>query len=212
MPARASARALCGSSGLGRQFGAVAACVRKGRIAHVQADVHQAAFHPAPVPEQIYSAFAAEFPKASVSKVPEFLPDVVMKKIDGTEHRFADFKGTPTLVNLWATWCTPCIVELPSLQKLSEHYKGRMNVIAVSVDQGRDLAAISGFLEKRMVGDFAGYLDITGGFIGNPNISGIPTSFLIGSDGLILYRFEGDADWTSETARAFFDSFLSTSQ
>ncbi len=177
-----------------------------------RADAVHAAFKPSPVPENIYSAFAAEFPRASVATIPQSLPDVALQKIDGSHHQFADFKGKPTLVNLWATWCTPCIVELPSLQKLSEYYAGRMNVIAVSVDQGKDLAAISNFLEKRMISDFAGYLDTTGGFIGKPDISGIPTSFLIGSDGLILYRFEGDADWTSETARAFFDSFLSTSQ
>lgn len=175
-------------------------------------DAVRAGFTPAPVPEEIYTAFAGEFARAQVSTAPQFLPDIVLDKTDGTQRKFSDFEGKPTLVNLWATWCAPCVVELPSLQKLSEYYKGRINVVAVSVDQGRDLAAISGFLEKRMLGDFAGYLDVAGGFLGKSDISGVPTSFLIGSDGLILYRFEGDADWSSETARAFFDSFLGSSR
>ncbi len=166
-------------------------------------------FVPADVPENILNPFAADF--NSVSRATEYqtLPDSPFIKIGKEgEVYFRDFTGKPTLVNLWATWCAPCVVELPSLQKLEKHYKDHMNVIAVSVQDVKTPPEIAQFLEKRQIGDFAAYADPDGLIVKNLGIRGIPISFLIGSEGQILYRFEGDADWTSERSRAFFDHFL----
>lgn len=160
------------------------------------------------IPEKIEGDFAANFQLMQVSNEPMTLPDEVFFGPDGKEARFSDFKGKPLLVNLWATWCAPCVVELPSLQKLKDQYGDKMQVIAVSVDAGKDEKAISSFLEKRGIGDFAAYSDKDSALSRKVNIRGLPTSFLVGRDGLILYRFEGDADWTSQESKAFFDALL----
>lgn len=166
------------------------------------------AFVPPGVPQSVTSAFAQQFSDMSAATEPKPFPKSPFTAGDGREWRVADFAGKPTLVNLWATWCPPCVVELPSLQKLAEHYEGRMNVIAISIEPEKSPEEITSFLEKRLLGSFAAYVDTGGTMMQNLGLSGIPTSFLIGSDGQILYRFEGDADWASEDSRAFFDIVL----
>jgi len=166
------------------------------------------AFIPAAVPEPLVRTFAMQFSNLSAATKPMRLPEDVFLNTDREERRFSDFAGKPTLVNFWATWCAPCVVELPALEKLAKYYEGRMNVIAVALETDKNTDDISSFLEKRMLGDFAGYLDSNGEMMNSLGLQGLPTSFLLGSDGLILYRFEGDADWTREDSRAFFDAFL----
>lgn len=160
------------------------------------------------VPTEIFTPFSRQFNNVMVATEAKFLPEGKFIGPKGETVRFADFKGKPTLVNLWAMWCTPCVVELPALQKFKNYYEGRMNVIGLSIDQSSDIARISDFLEKREIDNFAAYLDQEAEIAPNLSIRGIPTSFLIGSDGQILYIFEGDADWTDETAKSFFDAFL----
>lgn len=167
-------------------------------------------FSPAPVSKEIAEAFSRDFSNMSAATEPDRLPDVPFYGADGKEYRFADFEGEPLLINFWATWCAPCVVELPSLDKLSNHYSGRMKIVGIALELQPDPEKITDFLEKRQIGDFAAYYDRNAAFMENLGLRGLPTSFLIGSDGLILYRFEGDADWTSEHARAFFDDFLSS--
>lgn len=160
------------------------------------------------IPEVVVSAFAAQFQKMRVSTEPMRLPDDAFMGPDGKKVRFSDYHGKPVLVNFWAVWCPPCIVELPSLEKLKRFYDGELEVVAVSVDQGKTGDDIRTFLEKRRIGSFAAYLDKDGAFTRKVNIGGLPTSFLVGSDGYILYRFEGDADWVSPDSKMFFDQFL----
>lgn len=166
------------------------------------------AFLPPGVPKSKVEAFSEQFSTLAAATEPKRLPEEAFLTVDGKKVRFSDFAGKPTLVNFWATWCTPCIVELPSLSRMAEHYKGRMNVIAVALEPKKTPKEIAEFLEVRGIGGFAGYLD-NGDVLGKKlALRGIPTSFLVGSDGLILYKFEGDAEWMSEDSHAFFDTFL----
>lgn len=160
------------------------------------------------VPEDIFGAFAQDFSVVRAATEPMRLPDVEILAPGGKPFRLSSFDGKPTLVNMWATWCTPCIVELPSLQKFAEHYKDRMNVIAISLDPMKKQEEIADFLLNRSLSDFAAYFDHTGKFGAELGLRGIPTSFLIGKNGQILYRFEGDADWTTPYAQEFFDFIL----
>ncbi len=166
------------------------------------------AFLPPGVPKRIVANFSHEFENVEATTEPKYLPDTVLTGLNNESVRIKDFAGKPTLVNLWATWCTPCVVELPSLQKLADHYKGRLNVVPVDMEPEKTPAQITDFLEKRLLGEMPAYIDNSGEFAKNLGVRGIPTSFLIGSDGLILYRFEGDADWIGENSKAFFDIFL----
>jgi thiol-disulfide isomerase/thioredoxin len=166
------------------------------------------AFVPAGVPVSVVEDFARTFQSLDKATEPKHLPDVPFLDKNGKEVRISDFAGRPVLVNLWATWCAPCVIELPYLQDFAKHYEGRLDVVGIAMEQGKTGAHIASFLEKRELSDFAAYVDNSGDFGKNLGLRGIPTSFLIGSDGLILYRFEGEAVWTSRESIAFFDVFL----
>lgn len=163
------------------------------------------------VPEEISANFAREFAALRRATEPLMLPDEEFYDREGRKVRFSDFKGQPLLVNFWATWCAPCVVELPSLDALQKYYDGKLQVIAVSMDINKDQDEINEFLSKREIGPFAGYYDMDGNLARTMDMRGIPTSYLIAPDGHILYRFEGDANWASEEARMFFDNYISLS-
>ncbi|PZQ46108.1 MAG: hypothetical protein DI551_05730 [Micavibrio aeruginosavorus] len=173
-----------------------------------QGEKLQESFTPGSVPKLVLDRFSRQFAKVLVASEAQYMPEEPFLDPKSNTVRMRDFQGRPTLVNLWATWCAPCVVELPSLEKFEKHYRGRINVLAVAVEEGKDPGDIAKFLESRLLGDFAGYVDKGGRFASNLGIRGIPTSFVIGSDGLILYRLEGDADWTSPEVQAFFDILL----
>lgn len=172
------------------------------------AERERAEFVPGGVPKRVVDDFRAQFEKLLVAEEVMRLPDVPFLNANGKPVRIRDFEGKPTLVNLWATWCTPCVVELPYLKQFADQYGDRLNVVGIALEQGKEPAQIADFLEKRELGSFAAYVDKSGEFGQKLGIRGIPTSFLIGSDGLILYRFEGDAAWTGQQSKAFFDIFL----
>ncbi len=166
------------------------------------------AFMPPAVPKKQLEDFAKGFSNVEAANEPKYLPDTPFIDTKGKAVRVADFYGKPLLVNLWATWCLPCVVELPSLNEFAKAYDGKITVVGIAMETGKKPDDIAGFLEKRKIGDFAGYLDQSGDFGKNLSLRGIPTSFLIGRNGQILYRFEGDADWMSPQSREFFDVFL----
>jgi thiol-disulfide isomerase/thioredoxin len=160
------------------------------------------------MPRVIAESFGRQFDKMVEVGGNETMPNIPVLGPDGEKTTLESFRGKPLLVNLWATWCAPCIVELPSLHSFQEHYKGRIEVVGIALELGSSPEKIKDFLEKREIGDFAAYLDPDGSFAAGLSLRGIPTSYVIASDGRILYRLEGDADWTSPQTKEFFDVFL----
>lgn len=136
-------------------------------------------------------------------------PNVLFLNPNGKNVTWSDFKGKYTLINIWATWCPPCVVELPSLQKLGEMFEGKgLNVIGISADLGNNQDNLRKFLNKRNVSDFALYFDKEGEIQKNIPLRGLPTSFLLNPKGELLYIFEGNADWSSPVITDFFDNLL----
>ena len=68
----------------------------------------------------------------------EGVPDFTLPDLTGKLVSLKDFAGKPVMINLWASWCSPCVKEFPSLQRLVEHYKGHLVVLAVSHDRSRE--------------------------------------------------------------------------
>ncbi|HEX6073024.1 MAG TPA: TlpA disulfide reductase family protein, partial [Sphingomicrobium sp.] len=108
----------------------------------------------------------------------------------------------PVLVNLWATWCAPCVKELPTLDRLSQsHAKdGSLGVIAVSQDMGPQ-PSVEAFLARLKVGDLGAYHDpkmSLSGWLGPDTV--LPTSILYDAKGREVWRYVGDLDWTGPEA------------
>ena len=87
-------------------------------------------------------------------------PDFTLTSDAGSEVSLADFRGTPVLVNLWASWCAPCVKELPTLDKLAKAHGAdrELDVIAVSQDNGPH-ASVVAFLDKLKVEELGAYQD-----------------------------------------------------
>jgi len=125
-------------------------------------------------------------------------PAATFTDSDGKPAKLADFKGKPVLVNLWATWCAPCVKELPTLDKLAAG--GSIQVLAVSQDSGPH-ASVVAFMKSHQLGTLKAYQDekmALSGALGPDTV--LPTSILIGADGKEVWRYVGDLDWTSPEA------------
>ena len=131
----------------------------------------------------------------------EAAPAAKFRDPDGGEFDLAKFKGTPVLVNLWASWCAPCIKELPTLQRLEQAQadEGQLGVIAVSQDQAPQ-ESVEAFLAERDLGRFAAFHDADMNLTSALNVQIMPTTILYDAQGREVWRYVGDLDWTGEEA------------
>jgi cytochrome c biogenesis protein CcmG/thiol:disulfide interchange protein DsbE len=127
------------------------------------------------------------------------------------QKSLADYAGKVVLLNVWATWCEPCRVEMPSIEKLHREYGPRgLAVVAISVD---DPGA-----ESRIL-DFTKELGLTFEVLHDPKqvttrnyqITGYPETFVIARDGIIRKKLIGASDWSSEANRALVGELLGLS-
>jgi peroxiredoxin len=120
----------------------------------------------------------------------------------------ADYRGQVVLINVWATWCPPCVVEMPSIQKLHEAYAPKgLRVVGVSIDNPGMTQAIRDFMSKSAL-DFEVLHDPAGGIQKSYRTTGVPETFVIGKDGVIRKKWIGPADWNSEANRALIERLL----
>jgi thiol-disulfide isomerase/thioredoxin len=128
-------------------------------------------------------------------------PDVIFNDPDGGEISLAEFRGVPVLVNLWATWCAPCVKELPTLDRLAQAHAadGQLGVIAVSQDIGPH-ASVAAFLDKLKVRELGAYQDSKMAISGALGAEVLPTTVLYDAQGREVWRYVGDLDWTGAEA------------
>src|SRR5215831_10064342 len=131
-----------------------------------------------------------------LTRPPKPMPDLEFLDADNKPLRFADFTGQARLINLWATWCAPCVKEMPSLDRLQEAMpRDRFIVLPISVD-GPSKAKVKPFYKEQNLLDLHIYFEnkerkamsVLG-------VSVLPTSILVDPAGRELGRLEGDADW-----------------
>lgn len=122
-----------------------------------------------------------------------------------------DLAGQWTIVNLWATWCAPCVLELPSLQKLSENYAGRgLRVIAISLDDAPNAGELEAGIAQAGLKDvaIARNWDDKGEVSDGLWPKGLPSTYIVDPQGRVVASFLGDADWVSADALALVESLL----
>ena len=125
-------------------------------------------------------------------------PDIVIKDGDGEDTALSEFKGAPVLVNLWASWCVPCVKELPTLDRLAAQ-KGPVKIVALSQDIG-PIGSVSAFLNEHGIKTLETYQDADMAMSDKATAPVLPTSILYDSAGVEVWRFIGDRDWTSASA------------
>ena len=135
----------------------------------------------------------------------EPVPKLAFRAKAGKDRHFSDFGGKIVLVNFWATWCGPCIREMPSLLRLQKARGGAdFTVIALSQDL-RGWPVVTPFLEKNGLAELPVYMDQKTAISRAMNIKGLPTSILLDREGRELGRLAGHAEWDSREALALID-------
>ena len=146
------------------------------------------------------------FPVTLGSQAPSF--EAATVDPDAVKRTLADYRGKVVLLNIWATWCGPCIVEMPTLEALHREFKDTdLRVIAVSIDQPDMDGAIREYVKKLGL-TFEVLHDPRGNITRDYQATGYPETFVIGRDGVIRKKVIGAADWHSEGNRALVRQLL----
>lgn len=124
-------------------------------------------------------------------------PTLAFEGPDGKPASVPGVLSGPTLINLWATWCAPCVAEMPTLEALAASKTVR--VVAVSQDLD-GMAKVAPFFAKMGLKALEPYRDVNAG-LSVAYQANLPTTILYGSDGREVWRMTGGMDWTSETAK-----------
>lgn len=136
-------------------------------------------------------------------------PDFSAVTIDSVPsvRTLADYRGSPMLLNVWATWCDPCRDEMPSMQRLYEATRDRgLRIVAISIDDRGNAPLIREFAAEHHL-TFDILHDPTSAIMKSYQVRGVPQSFLISRTGQIVgIRFV--ADWSSPANRQLIDSLL----
>ncbi|MDZ4371751.1 MAG: TlpA disulfide reductase family protein [Phenylobacterium sp.] len=152
------------------------------------------------------AGFADKFKRP---KQPGPSPDYVFYDDAGKPMTLADLKGKVVVMNIWATWCAPCKVEMPTLATLQGAYRNQpVEVVAVSIDTIEDAAKARLFIAQNDPLKFYHDREKKMPFKLVPMAPGAPTTVVYGKDGLEIGRVEGEADWSSPEARAVIDAAL----
>jgi thiol-disulfide isomerase/thioredoxin len=152
-------------------------------------------------------AFAGEMRQFSLIKPLRPAPAESFSAPDGSAVTLGAFKGKVVLVNFWATWCAPCLREMPALDRLQAALGGdRFQVVTISVDrQGKPV--VEPFLKRLGVGHLPAYLDSQSALLHAFGARGLPTSYLIDADGTLIGYLEGPADWDSPAGKALIEHY-----
>jgi thiol-disulfide isomerase/thioredoxin len=147
------------------------------------------------------------FGEFSPLAAPRPAPEVEFANEAGRRLRLSDFRGQMVLVNLWATWCGPCVEEMPSLDRLAAKLGRDLTIVAIAEDRG-GAAAVNRFLARHPLTALSPYLDPGAGASLAFRAGGLPTSYLIDRQGNILGELDGAAEWDSPAMTALLEHYL----
>ena len=160
----------------------------------------------APPTGEAYEAFRqtvhSVIPYAKPEPVAE---DIKLVNGEGEDIALTHFHGKPVILNFWATWCAPCVKELPSLAKLKE-LRPDLHVLAVSQDLQKNVDELAAFLKRHEAANLGVYQDKGKTLKKAFPVNGLPSTYILSPEGKILYRIEGDTDWSSQVALQFIES------
>jgi thiol-disulfide isomerase/thioredoxin len=131
-------------------------------------------------------------------------PAVAISDAAGNRHMLGDFRGRYVLVNLWASWCQPCVRELPALAQLQAAVPAKqLTILAVNVGRS-DVKQTAAFLVAHKAGGLGVWLDPQVALMRAFRAYGLPTSVLIDPQGRVIARAVGPAEWGAPSAIAYF--------
>jgi thiol-disulfide isomerase/thioredoxin len=146
--------------------------------------------------------------KLQTWRTPRPATAIAFTDANGKPVSIADFRGKVVVLNVWATWCAPCVVEMPTLAALQRKYPtSELAVVPVSVDRDKDLPDAKNFIDVH--DPLLLYHDPNNFTVpGALKLRGLPSTVIYDRHGREVARLEGEAHWDTPEAYAFFDALL----
>lgn len=130
-----------------------------------------------------------------LAAAPKPLPDLEIQSADDKPIKLSDLRGKVLLLNFWATWCAPCVKEMPSLDRLQAALpRDKYLVVPLSID-GPSRPKVAPFYKDQKLANLGIYFDKGRKTMQGLDVTLLPTSILVDAKGRELGRIEGDADW-----------------
>lgn len=149
-----------------------------------------------------FGGHAAEFePRANLPA-----PALQAQDLNGAPKTLADYHGKVLLLNFWATWCPPCLREMPSLERLRMNMAGRPLEI-VAIDSAEPPEEVNAYLSKMKLG-FPVLLDEKGSNTQRWKVFVLPTTFVLDGEGRVRYVLKGATEWDAGEALRVIESLL----
>lgn len=156
--------------------------------------------------DQSVSDFTKDFHLAEKINGKERLPDIKIMSREGREVDLAAMaKGRITVVNFWATWCAPCLEEMPSLSRL-QMANADILVVPISLDMNKTLPELARFFEHDNMRDLRWFYDSEGILRKHLALPVYPATYVLDKQGNILYKLQGPSDWSSPAALNFIQA------
>ena len=147
--------------------------------------------------------FEAEASAADSSSAPE----LTLNRLGGGIAHLSDYRGKWVLLNFWATWCSPCVAEMPSMEEFSQKFKAKnLVVLAVSVDRGGP-EKVKKFVKQYGL-TFDIFHDPESDSSNKYRVSSLPSTFVINPKGEIVSQAEGMREWNDPEIVAYFDDLM----
>jgi thiol-disulfide isomerase/thioredoxin len=166
-----------------------------------------------PTPKDTVALAAGHAPAASSLDITlkPFMGDmkphaISLDNVTGGHFNRSDFTGRVTLINFWASWCGPCVEEIPALNRLREHMKDKPFEL-ISINYAEEPQQIREFLDMVEV-DFPVLLDLDGSYSASWNVLVFPATFVIAADGNIAYGVNGAIEWDSREITGKLDALM----
>ena len=138
-------------------------------------------------------------------------PDFTFPGLDGKMISLSDHKGKAVLVNIWATWCGPCVDEMPSMEKLYQELRNKdFEILAISIDSD-GAKVVAPFMQEYKL-TFPALIDSEGSIKESYGVTGVPESFIIDQHGILVKKIIGATDWASSDAILFFRNLIQKRQ
>ena len=140
-------------------------------------------------------------------RIGDYAPDFSIKDMSGDIYKLSQKRGKVIFINFWATWCKPCLDEMPSIEEMFRMFKNdNIEVIGISIDKhGKDV--VKSFIERFDI-SFPILLDLTEEVGLEYGITGVPETFIVDEKGIIVEKVIGPRDWMNENSLKMVKYFL----
>jgi len=139
---------------------------------------------------------------------PEAAKNFSLQDIHGHVIKLSDFRGKIVMLNFWATWCTPCRKEMPSMEKLYEKYRDK-GLVILSVAAGEKVKDVVEFVKKFHI-TFPALVDTDLKVTDDYNVWALPTTYFINREGKVIGKVYGSRDWSTGAAKKYIENLLNS--